>query len=213
MVREVLSKLTGWQITSIAWALILVPGAVTAAVTFQPVAIVDPTTGKQATVDSGQRLRVFDPVAGYRNSPASFVSIKVSNVGTQCETSWQYIVPSGKALVITAISGYESQTSPSVNASGYFVYDGANCVGQLLTAHYSFVSSGSPRAPVAVDLGVGIVVQAGKTVAVRSDNNFGYTFLHGYLIPASAVPATPSAEVVREPKAITAAEVAAKSKK
>lgn len=212
MFRDIVSKLSGSQITTIVLALILVPGAVGAAVTFQPVTIVEPATGKQSYIDSGRKLHVYDPIAGYRNNPANIVTIPISNSGSKCEMSRQYVVPVGKALIITAISGFENANDSSSGPVGFLVYDGANCSGSLVAAHVSSASTGARYAPVNVDLGVGIAVKAGKTVSLTSFSNFGVTFLHGYLAPASAVPAATTAEAVSEPASISAVEAAAKLK-
>ena len=214
MLKDILAKLTGRQITLLASLAILAPSAVGAAVTFTAVAIVDPNTGVKSLVDAGRRLWVFDPIAGYRNSPANAVDIVISHDGGFiCETSQQYPIPAGKALVITAITGDEALLSTSSPYAGYYVYDGAGCTGNLLTTHISSASSSQTYMPVTVELGSGIVVKAGKTVSVYSLNNIGYTFLHGYLVPAAAAPAAPASAAAYEPKPITAADVAAKMKK
>ena len=77
-----------------------------------------------------------------------------------------------------------------------------------MTSNLASVSSASPAVPVAVDLGTGIVVAAGKTLSLKSVANHGNTYLHGYLVPATAVPAM--ADVDTQAPRITAAEVAAK---
>jgi hypothetical protein len=210
MLRELLSKLSGGQITTIILTLILVPGAVGAAVTFQPVAIVEPASGRQSYIDIGRKLYVYDPIAGYRNNPANIVTIPISNSGSKCETSRQYVVPAGKALIITAISGFENANDSTSGSIGFLVHDGANCTGSLVAAHVSSAANGARYAPVNVDLGVGIAVKAGKTVSLTSFSNFGVTFLHGYLTPASAVPAAMTAEAANEPASISAAEATAK---
>ena len=210
MLKEISKKLSGGQITLITMTMILAPVTVTAAVTFQPVAIVDPSTGKQSFVDNARRLWVFDPVAGYRNSPANLVRITVSNGGSQCETAYQYVVPAGKALILTAITGHSTVSSGSYNFAGYYVMDGANCTGALLTTHVASGTLTNGLTPVTVDLGAGIAVAAGKTVSVLSQNNGGLTFLHGYLVPSSVVPAMAMADGEKPPREVTAAEVGAK---
>ena len=209
MLREISNKLSGGQITLIILAAILVPGTVTAAVVFQPVAIVDPSTGKQSYVDNGRKLWTFDPVAGYRNSPANFVRISISNNGNQCEASQQYVIPAGKSLILTAITGYAYLYSNNASA-GYHLFDGANCTSSAMTSYVASVSSAAPAVPLAIDLGTGIVVAAGKTLSVKSVSNAGYTYLHGYLVPAAAVPATASADGEAQPPRVAATEVAAK---
>jgi hypothetical protein len=178
MLRDLSNKLSGGQITLITLALILSPVTVTAAVIFQPVAIVDPVTGKQSSVDSSRRLVVFDPIAGYRNNPANMVLISVSNAGNQCETGYQYVIPAGKALVLTAISGHTTVYSNLSNSAGYRVMDGAACSGTILTSHIVSGTVTSGLAPLAVDLGSGIPVATGKTISVWSYNNGGLMFLH-----------------------------------
>jgi len=211
MLRDLVNKLSGGQITLIILAMIFVPGTVVAAVSFQPVAIVDPATGKRSLVDDNRRLAVYDEVAGYRSNPAAIVRFSVSNFGDACEAK-KYVVPSGRALVLTAISGYELQYNTSPNSAGYFIYDTSNCTGNVLTTHFTSVSTSSPIAPVSVELGSGIVVPAGKTISVRSVNNYGYTFLHGYLVPATALRPVASADEEPGLASVTAAEVAAKMK-
>lgn len=213
MFGKILDKLSGSHITAIAITAMVVPGAAVAAVAYQAVAIVDPNTGSRSYVDSGRRLSVYDPIAGYGNAPWNKVEIKISNSGNLCETNYEYKVPTGRALIITAVSGYETQYSTSVNFSGYHLYDNTGCSGNFLSAHISPVTSSSQRVPLAVELGSGVVVRPGKTVSVYSVNNYGFTFLHGYLVPASSIPAAAAAGAAGEPRSISAAEVAAKAAK
>lgn len=205
MLRELLSKFSGGQLTWLATIAILVPGTVGAAVAYQPVSIVDPSSGAKAYVDAYRRVSVYDPIAGYQNNPVNFVEIAVSN-GNKCDTGYQYAVPAGKALVITAISGYKFRGSFD-GLSQFYVYDGPGCTGKVLTNHSSQLTQTDLTSSFNIVLGTGIPVKAGKTVSVLSINNLGYVFLHGYLVPAGAVPAGPAAG---EPKGISAAEVNAK---
>lgn len=206
MVRELLSKLSGNQITMIILTLILVPGAVGAAVTFQPAVIVDPSTGRQSYVDNGRRLYVFDPIAGYRNNPANIFFIGLRNTGNACDGS--FTVPAGKALVLTSITGHEYYNNQL--SSGFTIIDGAACSGYILTTHQSSVSVTTPSAPVAVNFGSGIVVKAGRTVSISSHFNRGYTFLHGYLIPAGAAPAAAIVQDSETPKRLTTEDIGTK---
>lgn len=213
MLREIVNKLSGVQITMITLAAILVPGAVSAGITFQPVAIVDATAGFKAAVDNGNKLHVFDPIAGYRNNPANTVEIVVSNGGANtCQTAYDYPVPAGKALVVTAITGYFSQYVPTINYSGFTVYDGAVCSGHVVAASSSSVNSSGPTAPVSQEFGVGLVMKAGKTVSVKSYNNFGFTFIHGYLVPSAAAPVATGVDAMAEPRSVTAADADKKTK-
>jgi hypothetical protein len=210
MLSELLNKLSGSQITLIILAMIFVPGTVVAAVSFQPVAIVDPVTGKQSLVDSSRRLAVYDSITALRNHPANLVRITVSNNGSQCEAAQQYTIPNGKAFVLTSITGYMWCTDCSWTYTGFVVSDAANCVGYMLEPRFASISVASPVTPVAVDFGSGVPVAAGKTISVRSLNNSGYTVLHGYLVPASVVPAMASAGSETNPTPVTAAQALAK---
>ena len=211
MFKDLINKFSGAQLTMIILAAIFVPGAVTAAVTFTPVTIVDPITGTMSAVDAARRVLVFDPIAGYRNNPANIVEISLINNGSQCETAHQYVVPAGKALVLTAVSGH-SVLNLSNFSSGYFVYDGAGCLGNLITTNVTTPGAINSASPFAVEFGAGLVVKSGRTLSVFSTHNTGFMFLHGYLVPAGAVPAVASADASAEPTPITAADVAAKLK-
>jgi hypothetical protein len=189
MTTKLLDKLSGTHLTIIACAAILTPGALYGAVTYSNVALINPSTGTSAYVDGGGSLFVVDPYAYYRNFPGNQVDIYVGNDGMTCEAAEQYAVPAGKALILTALSGNEYQSSTSYNYAGVYVYSGPNCTGHILTSHVSSVSQTGPDAPVSVDYGVGIPVPAGATISVFSSNNAGLTFLHGYLVPASTIKA------------------------
>jgi hypothetical protein len=186
MFRDLVSKLSGGQITTIILALILIPGAVGAAVTFQPIAIVDPSTGRSSYIEPGRKLYVYDPIAGYRNNPANVVHVSMRHFGTTCDGS--YTIPAGKALIITSISGYEHQYNNQLR-SGVTLIDGLRCSGLVLADHMSSVSVAAPAAPVAMNFGAGILVRPGRAVSFTSYYNIGTTYMHGYLVPAAAVPA------------------------
>jgi hypothetical protein len=204
MFRDLVSKLSGGQITTIILALILVPGAVGAAVTFQPIAIVDPTSGRPSYIDPGRKLYVHDPIAGYRNNPANVVHVSMRHFGTTCDGS--YTIPAGKALIITSISGYEQQYNNMLR-SGVTLIDGARCSGLVLADHMSSVSVAAPAAPVAMKFGAGILVRPGRTVSFTSYYNIGTTYMHGYLVPAAAVAATASAQEREGPSPVTTSDL------
>jgi len=185
MLDKLLEKLSGRQITAIILALIFVPGAVGAAVTFQPVTIVDPTTGKQSLVDGGRRLYVYDPIAGYRNNPANNVQLSASG-GVSCSTAWT--APAGKALIVTSLDGYFQSASTSSTAAGFQLVSGSCATATTLAQAYTDASFTNHVAPVNLDFGPGIVFRAGKDITVRWHNNTGYLYLHGYIVPDSLFP-------------------------
>jgi hypothetical protein len=204
MFRDIVNKLSGGQITAIILALILIPGAVGAAVAFQPIAIVDPSTGRSSYIDSGRKLYVYDPIAGYRNNPANVVHVSMRHFGTTCDGS--YTIPVGKALIITSISGYEHQYNNQLR-SGVTLIDGLRCSGLVLADHMSSVSVAAPAAPVAMDFGAGILVKPGRAVSFTSYYNIGTTYMHGYLVPAAAVPAAASAHEWDGPPPVTTSDL------
>jgi hypothetical protein len=204
MFRDLVSRLSGGEITMIILALILIPGAVGAAVAFQPIAIVDPSTGRSSYIDSGRKLYVYDPIAGYRNNPANVVHVSMRHFGTTCDGS--YTIPVGKALIITSISGYEHQYNNQLR-SGVTLIDGLRCSGLVLADHMSSVSVAAPAAPVAMDFGAGILVKPGRAVSFTSYYNIGTTYMHGYLVPAAAVPAAASAHEWDGPPPVTTSDL------
>ena len=187
MNRAIFDRLSGTHITIIVCAAILAPSALYGAVTYSNVAIVNPATGTAAVVDNRGHLNVVDYYGEYASNPLNQIDILVSNTGTTCETLAEWPVPNGKAFIITAMSGYKYQYSSSSNYAGVLLWSGSNCSGHLLTTHYDSVSQTSPAAPVAVQYGSGIPVAAGSTVSIYSNNNNGFTSLHGYLVPAAWV--------------------------
>lgn len=192
MLRRFLESFTATHATILAVVAMLGSGAAIAAVAFQPVAIVNTSTGKAAVVDSGGRLYVYDPIAGYRNEPKNQVNFTVSNNGTRCEKSSTYTVPSGKALILTTITGY-TYIADSNPFSGFYVYEKASCSGVVRASFLNSGNSTSARtAPVQVEFGSGLVFKSGSVVSLVSNNNFGYTHFTGYLIPSSAAPSTVS---------------------
>src|SRR4051794_9623786 len=188
--RRVLGLFTGTHITVMVCAALLAPGAVYAIAT-TAVAITDPVSGHQAAVDAGRRVYTLDAIAYYKNNPANQRDIYISNTGNVCENAYQYTIPAGSGFIITAMSGLEYKYSDANNYSGIFVNSAPNCTGTSITSHVSSVSTTAAIAPIVAEYGVGIPVPAGSTISVFSINNFGYTYIHGYLVPASAVPGNP----------------------
>ena len=184
-----LNRLTGWQITTIAAVALLAPGGLYAAVTFSNVAIVNPASGVPAGVDPGGNLHTRDSLGQYRSDPGNFVNLSIPMTNTSgCEAT-TYSIPSGKALIITSITG-NYFNSGTLTALGLTVSGGATCAGpsyivQWVAAPKTFGAivgksfSYEPGVPI-----------PGGVVSFLSDGDGGYTFVHGYLVPAAMVPAS-----------------------
>jgi hypothetical protein len=185
--RRLFGLLSGAHVTAIVCAAILGPSAGYAALEFVNVALVNPSSGVSANIDTAQRLWVYDSIAGYRNYPGNLVDIRVQDNGNQCETSEQYVVPSGSAFVITALSGFSALSTDSSNNVGFTIFSGANCTGNPLADRLATASQSAPYVPVEVEYGAGIPVPAGSTISVFSQTNTGFTYIHGYLVPAGTI--------------------------
>lgn len=185
--RKLFGVLTGWQLTILGSVAILAPGVVYAAVNFQAVAIVDPGSGTKSKIDAGRRLHVFDPVANQENNPANFVNVQFIHNGTAntAKCLLVYTVPSGRALVITGVSGSVEKLSGS-NSSSFYIDSSDTCpspdlVGYSVAAQtYTLIES---------NLQPGVAVPSGSKVSTYTFNANAYGFIRGYLVPASWVPA------------------------
>ncbi|WP_374308219.1 hypothetical protein [Methylocella sp.] len=189
MFRELLDKFSGRQLTAVALAAILVPGALGAAVTFQPVAIVDPGTGKQSHVDGARRLFVVDPVAGYTNDPGNIVNI--ADFSTNASGFHPiYTVPNGKTLLIRSISwSYYSDTEG--NNSYAYLYDVKSNVKFNFEGLHVAESQTASFAP-------GILVASGALSFIYSGKGGSRLYIQGDLLPASAAPAPSSQEAAEQ---------------
>jgi hypothetical protein len=177
---------TGGQLAAIICAAILAPTALYA-VTYTYVAIGYPANGKIAAVDSASRLYVYDPVAGYANSPANL--IEISGETNTSTTTTVYTVPAGYAFILkSANMSFFNGTSGSDNWTYFYDgtsdtwvtgFDDPNTVG----AHYS-------------TLGSGYYFHSGDIVTYYSTVNTEYS-LEGYLVPANAVPAVEAPQQIK----------------
>lgn len=186
MITELLKKFSGAQLTAIVLALIFTPAAVGAAVSFQPVAIVDPSTGKQSYVDNGRKLWTYDPVAGYRNNPYNFFQMSVNPVFADNTLHVIYTVPTGKALILTA-----------VNISHYHGIAGNDNFLYVMTQNYGRYIAGFDDVNAAgthtIDLGTGYYLHSGDRLQYLGGNGSNSTMgaimsLTGYLVPDNTLP-------------------------
>ncbi len=183
--RKLFGLFTGGHLTVMFCAAVLAPGAVYA-VAASSVAITDPATGHQAAVDAGRRVYVYDPIAGYANSPLNFVRFAAF-----CDASgstFNYTPPAGDALVVKA-ADFTFWNGASGNDN--FVYlssTGGFIAGLNSLDAENFKSS---------YLGNGFYVRNGEhlVVSCSSDGLFSNVSIEGYLIPNGAAPPSAAAEV------------------
>lgn len=192
--RALLDKLSRTQLRILATAALLAPGALGAAVVFQPVAIVDPNSGLTSVVDLARRLYVHDPVAGYANNPINFVNISRSTVSNN-EPVAIYAPPAGKALVIKSIQ-FSYYYNNADNTVFMFLAD------QLGTTLMNFEGQQNSETINNV-YEPGIILKNNQILTVRfgSDNSaprYGFLTIQGHLIPAGAVPAAASLEATQQ---------------
>jgi hypothetical protein len=192
MERRLFGLFTGWQLTILGCVALLAPGALYATVTFSPVALVDPTTGAKSLVDSGRRLYVYDPIAGYRNLPSDLVNIQFIAVGGSNSVSCvsAYTIPAGKALVVTSVNGVLT----NLNGEGpdsFYIDTVSTCPSPDLIG---FDQNTTGATPFALDLGLGATAPAGAGLYIFTFNATATGFIRGYLVPANSVPAANTAE-------------------
>jgi len=195
MLRDLLDKFSGRQLTAIILAAILVPGAVGAAVTFNPVAIVDPLTGKQSAVDAARRLLVVDNLAAYENNPQNYVRISGLALGNG-STYQIYTVPAGKSLIIKSVNTTYSGGRAGWDNWIYFYHSTTGPENYIIGFDEPGAMGGHN-----VSLGNGFYVHSGEALLYKGGTQYGYTYMlnisiEGYLVPSTAVPAVPAEQMV-----------------
>lgn len=158
-----------WAVAGAAITAIVLPGAASA-VSSQVVSIVDAGSGAKAAVDSAHRLRVAE------TSPGNIVTIG-AQVPDSCTNV--YTVPAGRTLIVKNV--YASPNGSGNNSEVSF-YANATCTAPSFAQGLIFVSAGS-GSNAAIDLGPGVVVKAGQSIAVTTNNSFADVHLYGYLTP------------------------------
>jgi hypothetical protein len=195
--RNTWGPFSGRQLTTMVVSLILVlgvPGTVWAVDTFSNVAIQDPVTGVKASVDSSKRLKVGDGSGAMtvdgtttETTPANLVRI-FAGASNSCSNA--YTIPAGKALILKSMTAYmHSSGSPGSDVEAV-VYPAANCASSFVAA----AISDRAHETVFQTFGSGIGIPAGRTISAFGFNSSGTLHLHGYLVPASAVPASAPAK-------------------
>jgi hypothetical protein len=195
--REFFNKLSGTQITIILLALAVSgPGTLGAAVVYQAVALVDPTTGAKAKIDSAKSLHVADPFVDYAFNPANFVTIAVAlpcNKASSTNPMTIYSPPSGKALLIKS-----SQMHAFDNAFGNTIVVGA--ATKISNKALIFFTTSNMTDSLSTVYASPLVVKAPDSIATTCATKDTTTLkipvlqIQGYLVPATTVPATASVE-------------------
>lgn len=174
--RKLFGIFSGAQITILGALAIITPGAVYA-VTYTSVVVTDPVTGKQALVDAGRRLYVYDPIAGYANNPQNLVQISGSTAPTNSYIVI-YTVPVGRALILK--SANLSYYGGAAGADNYAYFKTS---GNFITGYDQPNTSGV----LSSNLGSGYYIHSGDTISYYSTTDIAFS-LEGYLVPATAVP-------------------------
>jgi hypothetical protein len=189
--RNVANKLAGALVPAMMTAALLAPGPLDAA---EAVAIADPNTGAKAYVDGGRKLYVHDPIAGYANNPANFVSIlKTAVAGDSLKTI--YTPPAGKALIIKS-----AHFSYLKNTGRRSIHLEIRENGNALMGFETVEVAGTKSAAFEP----GIVLHGGAQLKMLflswdgPSSAVGYVSLQGYLVPSFAVPPAGSAQAAEE---------------
>ncbi|HMN71779.1 MAG TPA: hypothetical protein PKA55_07910 [Rhodoblastus sp.] len=189
MLRALVDKLSGFQLTAIILAALFIPGAVGAAVTYQAVGLIDPITGVKGRVLAGGRLWTQDYFADFKNNPINRVRISNSTIG---DGTYRviYTIPSGKALII---DGATVTIYNGTNGADNYMYCS---VGSM---YITLLDSPNSVATQSYNLGSGIYLHPGDKIQCKGSNFtnanlVGLILMQGYLVPAAAVPAIGSVE-------------------
>jgi hypothetical protein len=185
--RKLFGLFSGTHLTIITCAAFLVPGALYATVSYTPVGIVNPNTGTLGYVDASGSLHTSDEYGYYRNNPLNYVDLVLAtSSGDSCGPD-PYTVPSGKALVITSITGNYYNTDGD-NSVGFAITTGASCGGNAVIIQ--FEGSAATAGTIVGRNYVypsGVPVPAGSVLNIFDYGSAGNTYVHGFLVPASLV--------------------------
>jgi len=188
MASKILEKLNGWQITAMVCTALAAPTALYATVSYTPVGIVNPNNGTLGYVDPSGSLHTSDEYAYYRNNPLNYVEVQLST-GAGCATAG-YTVPLGKALIITSIKGDYSNDDGTSTYVGIVLFTGAACTGtEIINQFEPIAAVGGALASKNYEYGNGVPVPAGSVLTAYNDNDDGYTWVQGFLVPANLVSA------------------------
>jgi hypothetical protein len=169
---------SGWLVTGVVAALLLVPTAATAVAVTSIVTIKGGTAAGQASVTGANQLLTSAA------DPKAFVNA-FSGTATTCSAGGFYTVPAGKALIITAVNFYFGQP-PTSGEIAEELFDGASA-----TPCSTLVTSGVSAAAASQNqvFQPGVAVPAGDSLGWEGLNVNGSVQVYGYLVPSTAVAA------------------------
>jgi hypothetical protein len=144
------------------------------------------TKSGQLAVDAGKQTAAGQLLTASAN-PAAMVHAQVLD---RCNSTGNYVVPKGKALVVTAATFFEQHST-----GGYGELD--LYVGTAKSPCNDFVGAAAGDSDLSQNqsFGAGLVVPAGGAMAAVDNNVTGSVEIYGYLMPASEAP---------KPKPVTA---------
>jgi hypothetical protein len=118
-------------------------------------------------------------------SPSSVVTVFGK---PNCSAGGIYKVPAGKALIISAADFYNWNGSTGAHSLVLYVGSPANpCGGNVVAAAIGTDDGNSSQNQVFPS---GIAIPSGDAIGLFANNDGGSANLYGYLVPASAVPAS-----------------------
>ena len=164
----------GWLVIGAVAALLVVPTAAAAVAVTSSVIIKGGTSAGQASVTGAHQLLTSE--AG----PNSFVN--VFSAAMTCSAGGFYTVPSGKALIITAVTFYIGQSTARPTVENLFAGASATPCTTLVAG----AISATPTAEHQV-FQPGIAVAGGDSLGWNGANVNGSLQVYGYLVPAAAV--------------------------
>jgi hypothetical protein len=183
---------TGRQLTTmfitLMIAIVVAIPATAFAVTFTNVAITDPGGVNRAKVSTGGALSV----SGTATVATPSNLVRISGLGILGLCSSLYTVPAGKALILTSGSIHAHSSAPNDQAHvGIYLTSPDNPCFDPITEAFGDATTNWVTTPV--DYGSGLALPTGTQLAVAGAAGNGVVELHGYLVPASAVPAAATA--------------------
>ncbi len=181
---RMLEKLSGWQVTAMVCTALVVPTALYA-VTYTPVAIINPGTGMAGYIDPSGSLHTSDEYAYYRNNPLNLVDIELtpSSDGQSCGGA--YTAPAGKALVVTSVTGNYYNVGTG-NYAGFSLFASPSCSGNQTVTQFESIGAASGDV-LGRNYSYAEGVPVGTTISRQDYSSQGWLLVHGFLVPANLV--------------------------
>ena len=139
----------------------------------------------QLSVDAGLTMTKAGQVQTAEASPSSYV---IALAGPSCAAGGIYKIPAGKALIITGVDFYLDADSSTPSQLQQDLE-----VGPAATPCKHIIAAGEDTTQIVAQQQVfqpGIAVPAGDAVGLTTADPSGGAEIYGYLVPASAVPAS-----------------------